>query len=201
MVTRMAISVAEFVCSSPRWEDCPRGDLPEVAFIGRSNVGKSSLINMLTGRNGLAKVSSTPGKTQLINHFLIDSRWHLVDLPGYGYAQVPGHVRKGFQEMIRGYILHRVNLYCLFLLLDARHDPQRIDVDFLTWLGENGVPTALVFTKCDKLSRERIARNWELYQGVLLEQWETLPPVFHTSSLDGMGREELIGYIESFIGQ
>lgn len=190
---------ARFICSSPRWEQCPATDRPEVAFIGRSNVGKSSLINMLTGQNGLAKVSSTPGKTQLINHFVIDEKWYLVDLPGYGFAQVPKPIRAQFEGMIRNYILHRENLYCLFILLDARHEPLRNDLDFIQWVGENGVPLALVFTKSDKVGIQRRGAVLESYRATLAETWEQLPQIFFTSALRNEGRDAMIEYIESFV--
>lgn len=190
---------ARFICSSPRWDQCPAPDRPEVAFIGRSNVGKSSLINMLTGQNGLAKVSSTPGKTQLINHFLIDESWYLVDLPGYGFAQVPKPIRADFEGMIRNYILNRENLYCLFILLDARHEPLRNDLDFIHWVGENGVPLALVFTKSDKIGAQRRASVLNAYRSTLSETWEELPPLFYTSALRNEGRNEMLAYIQSFV--
>lgn len=190
---------AQFICSSPRWDQCPAPDRPEVAFIGRSNVGKSSLINMLTEQNGLAKVSSTPGKTQLINHFMVNEAWYLVDLPGYGFAQVPKPIRAQFEGMIRDYILKRENLYCLFVLLDARHAPLRNDLDFIHWVGENGVPLALVFTKSDKVGTQKRTAVLESYRSTLAETWETLPPFFYTSALRNEGRDEMLDYIRSFV--
>lgn len=159
-------------------------------------MGKSSLINMLTERKGLAMTSQKPGKTQLINHFLINENWHLVDLPGYGYARLSKDGRASLQRMIESYVLERQELTSLFVLLDARHEPQKIDLEFIEWLGEHGVPFALVFTKADKLSKGRLASNLEAYQDKLLEQWEELPPIFVTSSEDRRGREELLSYID-----
>lgn len=196
----MAIRKAEFICSSERLEQCPKDGRAEVAFIGRSNVGKSSLINMLTKVNGLAKVSGMPGKTRLINHFLVNDAWYLVDLPGYGYAQASQKLRAGFDRMIRSYILERESLYCLFILVDARHEPLKQDVDFIQWAGENGVPLAIVFTKSDKLTTRELELNRALYQNKLLEFWEECPPLFITSSTSSQGREALEEYIESFIG-
>ena len=195
----MAIRKAEFVCSSERLEQCPKDGRAEIAFIGRSNVGKSSLINMLTQVNGLAKVSGMPGKTRLINHFLVNDTWYLVDLPGYGYAQASHKLRAGFERMIRSYILERENLYCLFVLVDARHEPLKQDLEFIQWAGENGVPLAIVFTKCDKLTTRELETNRSLYQQKLLEFWEECPLLFTTSSTSALGREELEAYIESFI--
>jgi len=195
----MAIRKAEFVCSSERLEQCPKDGRAEVAFIGRSNVGKSSLINMLTQVNGLAKVSGMPGKTRLINHFLVNDTWYLVDLPGYGYAQASHKLRAGFERMIRSYILERENLYCLFVLVDARHEPLKQDLEFIQWAGKNGVPLAIVFTKCDKLTTRELETNRTLYQQKLLDFWEECPPLFTTSSTSALGREELEAYIESFI--
>ncbi|MBD5250676.1 MAG: YihA family ribosome biogenesis GTP-binding protein [Barnesiella sp.] len=192
----MIINSARFSVSSPKVEKCPPSDLHEFAFIGRSNVGKSSLINMLTGHSRLAKTSATPGKTLLINHFLINDSWYIVDLPGYGYARRGQEQRDALQKMIEGYILHREQMTCLFLLIDSRHEPMKIDMDFMNWLGENGVPFALVFTKLDKQSKSAGNRNVKLYIDKILETWEELPPVFMTSSADGRGREELLDYIE-----
>ena len=168
----------------------------EYAFIGRSNVGKSTLINMLTGRKGLAMTSSTPGKTMLINHFLINNEWYITDLPGYGYARRDKGSRKKLQEIIEGYILNRKQLTNLFVLIDSRLEPQKIDLDFLAWLGENGIPFSIVFTKIDKLGKEVAKKNIDFYCNKLLEQWEELPPIFITSGEDGRGREELLDYIE-----
>jgi len=174
----------------------PTTGLPECAFIGRSNVGKSSLINMLTARKGLAMTSQKPGKTQLINHFIINDAWYLVDLPGYGYARLGKDSRDSLRRMIEDYVLERKELVLLFVLLDCRHDPQKIDLEFVQWLGEEGVPFALVFTKADKLSKGRLAANVEAYKAKLHEEWEELPPIFVTSSEERMGRDELLGYIE-----
>ena len=192
----MVIKSAEFVISNSRVEKCPTTGLPEYAFIGRSNVGKSSLINMLTARKGLAMTSQKPGKTQLINHFIINDAWYLVDLPGYGYARLGKDSRDSLRRMIEDYVLERKELVLLFVLLDCRHDPQKIDLEFIQWLGEEGVPFALVFTKADKLSKGRLAANVEAYKAKLREEWEELPPIFVTSSEVRMGRDELLGYIE-----
>ena len=192
----MLIKSAEFVVSNSRVEKCPTTGLPEYAFIGRSNVGKSSLINMLTGRKGLAMTSQKPGKTQLINHFIINKEWHLVDLPGYGYARLSKDGRDGLRRMIEDYVLERRELVCLFVLLDARLEPQKIDLEFIEWLGEESVPFALVFTKADKLSKGKLSANISAYKDRLLEAWEELPPLFITSSEERMGREELLNYIE-----
>ena len=192
----MKIKTAEFVISNSDVAKCPTGNLPEYAFIGRSNVGKSSLINMLTGRNGLAKTSATPGKTLLINHFLVNNEWYIVDLPGYGYASRGKEIREQLARMIKSYIMKREQMVNLFVLVDSRHKPQKIDLEFITWLGENGVPFSLVFTKLDKLGNQAGLRNVEEYKQALTEQWEELPPVFVTSSVDGRGRAELLDYIE-----
>ena len=192
----MIIKSAEFVISNSRVEKCPTTGLPEYAFIGRSNVGKSSLINMLTARKGLAMTSQKPGKTQLINHFIINDAWYLVDLPGYGYARLGKDSRDSLRRMIEDYVLERKELVLLFVLLDCRHEPQKIDLEFIQWLGEEGVPFALVFTKADKLSKGRLAANVEAYKAKLHEEWEELPPIFVTSSEERMGRDELLGYIE-----
>lgn len=192
----MIIRSADFVISNTDVKKCPDSRLPEYAFIGRSNVGKSSLINMLTQRKGLAMTSQKPGKTQLINHFLINQEWHLVDLPGYGFARVGQSNRERLKTIIEDYILEREQLTSLFILLDCRHKPQKIDLEFIEWAGENGVPFALVFTKADKLSKGRLASNIEVYKQKLLESWEELPPIFITSSEAKEGREELLAYIE-----
>lgn len=192
----MIIKSAEFVISNTDVKKCPASTLPEYAFIGRSNVGKSSLINMLTQRKGLAMTSQKPGKTQLINHFLINNEWHLVDLPGYGFARVGQSNRERLKSIIEDYILEREQLTNLFILLDCRHEPQKIDLEFIEWAGENGVPFALVFTKADKLSKGKLASNIEAYKQTLLESWEELPPIFITSSEDKEGRDELLNYIE-----
>jgi GTP-binding protein len=190
------IKNATYIISSPDVKDCPQSSLPEYAFIGRSNVGKSSLINMLCHNPKLAKTSQKPGKTLLINHFLVDGKWHLVDLPGYGYAQAGQKQREALRRMIERYCLLREPLVCLFVLIDCRHEPQKIDLEFINWLGENGVPFALVFTKGDKLGKVRLKENVEAYKNRLLEEWEELPPVFVTSSETGLGVEELTNYIE-----
>lgn len=192
----MIIKTAEFKISNSTVSKCPASTLPEYAFIGRSNVGKSSLINMLTSRNGLAKTSSTPGKTMLINHFLINNEWYIVDLPGYGYAQRGKESREQLRKMIEGYVLHRQQMTNLFVLVDSRHSPQKIDLEFMEWLGENGVPFSIVFTKMDKLGKIIGKRHVAEYKKHLLETWEELPPIFETSSEDGRGREELLSYIE-----
>ena len=192
----MVIKSAEFVISNSRVEKCPTTGLPEYAFIGRSNVGKSSLINMLTARKGLAMTSQKPGKTQLINHFIINDSWYLVDLPGYGYARLGKDSRDSLRRMIEDYVLERKELVLLFVLIDCRHEPQKIDLEFIQWLGEEGVPFSLVFTKADKLSKGRLASNIEAYKTKLHEGWEELPPIFVTSSEERVGRDELLGYIE-----
>ena len=192
----MVIKSAEFVISNSQVSKCPTTGLPEYAFIGRSNVGKSSLINMLTGKKGLAMTSQKPGKTQLINHFIINGAWYLVDLPGYGYARLSKDGREKLKTMIEDYTLERKELVCLFVLVDSRHEPQKIDLEFIQWLGEEGVPFALVFTKTDKLTKGRLAANLEAYKARLLEEWEELPPIFVTSSEQQLGRDELLSYIE-----
>ncbi|WP_418983566.1 ribosome biogenesis GTP-binding protein YihA/YsxC [Alistipes sp.] len=188
----MQIHKAEFRCSSERIGQVPKDDLKEIAFIGRSNVGKSSLINMLTGRAGLAKVSGTPGKTRLINHFLIDGRWYLVDLPGYGYARTSKSRRDEFAKIITDYVLRCEKLHFLFVLIDIRLEPQKIDLRFIEMLGENGVPFGIVFTKADKLSATQARRSVARFAEALSEQWEELPPMVVTSSEKGTGREELL---------
>ena len=193
----MEIKSATFVISNTDVSKCPDGQLPEYAFIGRSNVGKSSLINMLTGRKNLAMTSSTPGKTLLINHFLINGDWYLVDLPGYGYAKRGQESREKIRRIIESYILHRMQMTCLFLLIDCRHEPQRIDTEFITWLGEQGIPFAIVFTKADKLGVTKLNNNIQLYLKHLEAQWEELPPYFVTSATSRKGREEVLRYIDS----
>lgn len=193
----MNIKSAEFVISNTDVNKCPQGNLPEYAFIGRSNVGKSSLINMLTGRNGLAMTSSTPGKTLLINHFLINKQWYLVDLPGYGFAQRSAKMQAQIDRIIHSYVLQRQQMACLFLLIDSRHAPMAIDMKFIEWLGENGVPFALVFTKADKLGGATLKANVEAYLDKLREQWEELPTYFVTSSEKKLGRDELLDYIDA----
>lgn len=191
------IKQARFLISNTDVSKCPPPDKPEYAFIGRSNVGKSSLINMLTGQKNLAKVSSLPGKTQLINHFIINESWYLVDLPGYGYAKLSVSAKEKFQKLISKYILSRENLYCLFVLIDIRHEPQKIDVEFLTWLGENQVPFAIIFTKADKLGKVSAEKNKADYMNELHKYWEELPPVLISSSLKGDGRDQIITFIEN----
>lgn len=193
----MIIKTAEYVISNSDVRQCPEGNLPEYAFIGRSNVGKSSLINMLTGRNGLAKTSSMPGKTLLINHFLINGSWYIVDLPGYGYAKRGKDMRDKLRRMIEGYVGQREQMTNLFVLIDSRHAPQKIDLEFMQWLGENGVPFSIVFTKMDKIGKVVGMKNVEAYKKILQQSWEELPPVFLTSSEDKRGREELLDYIDS----
>lgn len=193
----MQIRNAKYEISSPSVEKCPQIKVPEYAFIGRSNVGKSSLINLLT-KKGLAKTSQKPGKTMLINHFSVnDGEFYIVDLPGYGFASRSKEQREEFQRMIENYILYRKELTLLFVLIDVRHKPQKIDVDFLTWLGENGVPFAIVFTKADKLGPVSVETHVEEYKKELLKQWEELPPVFITSSETKRGKDTLLEYIES----
>lgn len=191
----MEIKTAEFVISNTDVKKCPDSILPEYAFIGRSNVGKSSLINMLTNRHGLAMTSSKPGKTLLINHFIINGNWNLVDLPGYGYATAGKSMREKLKEIIENYILLREQLTCLFVLIDCRHEPQLIDLEFMEWLGEHGVPFSIVFTKTDKLSKSQLNDSLKKYQEKLFETWEEIPPVFITSSEKGQGRDELLNYI------
>ncbi len=175
---------------------CPKDNKPEYAFIGRSNVGKSSLINMLTNHKGLAKTSATPGKTLLINHFIINNEWYLVDLPGYGFAKRSKKEVQKLEQMISGYILQREQLVNVFLLVDVRLEPQKIDLEFIQWLGDSSVPFAIVFTKADKLSASKVSQNVEAYKKVLSETWEELPPIFVTSSDKKQGRDEVLDYIE-----
>ncbi|MBR4381109.1 MAG: YihA family ribosome biogenesis GTP-binding protein [Bacteroidaceae bacterium] len=193
----MKITSAEFVISNSDVNKCPQTGLPEYAFIGRSNVGKSSLINMLTNNKKLAMTSSTPGKTLLINHFLINKQWYLVDLPGYGYANRSKKGVADIQSVIGSYLEQRMEMTCLFVLIDSRHEPQKIDMNFMTWLGENQVPFAIVFTKADKQSKLRTHANVNAYLEQLREHWEELPPYFITSALNGDGREELLAYIDA----
>lgn len=195
----MTITTAEFVKSSPQVGQCPRPDKPEFAFIGRSNVGKSSLINMLTGKKDLAKTSAQPGKTQLINHFLINSDWYLVDLPGYGYAKISMSSRKMWQKMINNYLLQRENLLSVFVLVDSRLEPQKIDLEFINFLGENGVPLTIIFTKTDKQTAKKTAESVERFKQALSEYWEELPDILQTSSQNANGRDEVLDKIESII--
>jgi GTP-binding protein len=192
----MEISDASFVISNSELSGCPQEGLPEYAFIGRSNVGKSSLINMLTGKKDLAKTSSKPGKTLLINHFLINKTWYIVDLPGYGFAKISKSIQGDLHKMITDYMLKRDQLACLFVLVDSRHEAQQIDLDFLDFLGENEIPFALVFTKTDKIKQADVEHNVRKYKETLLKTWEELPPVFLTSSEKGKGRKEILQYIE-----
>lgn len=193
----MHIKSAEFVMSNSDVAKCPKNRLPEYAFIGRSNVGKSSLINMLTNKKSLAKTSGRPGKTQLINHFLINKNWYLVDLPGYGYARVSKSAKQTFQKFITQYFNLREQLVTAFVLVDIRHEPQPIDLEFMQWLGENSIPFSIIFTKADKLKPKAIDNHIEAYKTVLLETWETTPNYFITSSTKSLGKEELLGYIET----
>ena len=193
----MKINSAEFEISNSRADQCPKSDIPEYAFIGRSNVGKSSLINMLTQRKGLAMTSSTPGKTMLINHFRINSEWYLVDLPGYGYAKRSKKDQEKLQNIISFYVLEREQLTNLFVLIDSRLKPQKIDLEFIEWLGENGVPFSIIFTKADKNKKGELRKNVDTFLDTLREQWEELPPHFITSSESRLGREELLNYIDN----
>jgi GTP-binding protein len=192
----MKIKTAEFVISNTDVLKCPEDNLPEYAFIGRSNVGKSSLINMLTNYKGLAKTSGKPGKTQLINHFLINKNWFLVDLPGYGYAKVSKDSRKTFQGFIKDYFNIRRQLVCSFVLVDSRLEPQKIDLEFMQYLGENQIPFCIVFTKADKLNQSTLPKNIKKYKEILLDTWEELPPSFISSSTDKTGRKDILNYIE-----
>ena len=192
----MQIKTAEFVISSARVDQCPQSSFPEYAFIGRSNVGKSSLINMLTNHSKLAKTSATPGKTLLINHFLVNKQWYLVDLPGYGFARRSKTETENLRKMITGYILMREQMANLFLLVDSRHKPQKNDLDFIEFLGNNEIPFSIVFTKADKLSRSSLNLNIKRYLQVLEEQWEVLPPYFITSAESKLGKEDILDYIE-----
>ncbi|HNX89646.1 MAG TPA: ribosome biogenesis GTP-binding protein YihA/YsxC [Paludibacteraceae bacterium] len=192
----MEIKSAEFVISNTDYNKCPEGTKPEYAFIGRSNVGKSSLINMLCNKKGLAMTSSKPGKTLLINHFIINDDWYVVDLPGYGYASTGKKMREQLKNIIESYILYREQLVNLFVLIDCRHEPQKIDLEFIEWLGENEIPFSIIFTKADKLPVTKLRDNIVLYKTKLLENWEELPPVFITSSEKKNGRDEVLNYIE-----
>jgi len=193
----MEIHQSSFVVSNSKVEECPKSNLPEYAFIGRSNVGKSSLINMLTARKSLAKVSGKPGKTRLINHFLINEKWHLVDLPGYGYAKVSKQEKKVFQKFITDYFKKRKQLVNAFVLIDSRHEPQKIDLEFMIWLGENAIPFSIIFTKSDKLKPKVLEKNITNYKAVLMQYWEELMPSFVSSSLDKTGRDDILSYIEN----
>jgi GTP-binding protein len=197
--SNMEITSAEFIISNTQVSKCPVPDKPEFAFIGRSNVGKSSLINMLTQRKNLAKTSSTPGKTQTINHFLINKKWYLVDLPGYGYATVSKSTKEGWSEMIESYFKKRENVFCTFILIDSRLDPQKKDIEFINWLGGMGVPIVLVFTKIDKIKQSELAQSRKKFETRLLNDWEELPPVFITSAEKKTGRDHLLDFIEKAI--
>lgn len=192
----MEIKSAKFVISNTDVRRCPEGTMPEYAFIGRSNVGKSSLINMLTNHKGLAMTSQKPGKTQLINHFIINDQWYLVDLPGYGYAQRGKAGRENIRKIIEDYILEREQLTNLFVLIDCRHEPQKIDLEFMEWLGENGIPFAIIFTKTDKIAKGKLSENMKVYQNKMFETWEELPPILISSSEKREGRDEILQYIE-----
>jgi GTP-binding protein len=193
------VESAKFISSKVELKDLPNTQLPEFAFIGRSNVGKSSLINYLTNQNKLAKTSSTPGKTQTINHYLINENFYFVDLPGYGYANVPLSVKKNFEKMIQNYLLHRETLYCLFLLIDIRHEPLKIDLDFIQWIGENQIPFCIIFTKSDKLSTSQIEKKIEIYKNQLLKTWEELPPIIITSAEKKIGGNEILSFIDQIL--
>ena len=191
----MVIKTTEFVKSSGKWQECPEPNLPEYAFIGRSNVGKSSLINAMMNHKDLAKTSQTPGKTQLINHFLINENWYLTDLPGYGYARVSKSMRKDFEKINTNYILNRQNLVNLFVLVDSRHSPQQIDIEFIEWCGESGIPFSIVFTKADKLKPNTVNANVEIYRNELLKSWEELPDMYVTSAEKKIGVDEILEFI------
>lgn len=192
----MKIKSAEFVTSSPTYTQCPPPKMPEYAFIGRSNVGKSSLINMITDRKKLAKTSSTPGKTQLINHFLINKDWYLVDLPGYGYARSSKDDRQKWSQMIHNYLIKRENLMCTFILIDVRHEPQKNDLEFIDWLGEIALPFIIIFTKTDKIKKDQLARNIDKYKLTLKEKWSELPQMMVSSSTLNQGKEDILNLID-----
>jgi GTP-binding protein len=197
----MKIETAEFVTSSTDWQKCPLPENPEFAFIGRSNVGKSSLINLLVERKNLAKTSSTPGKTQTINHFVVNGKWNLADLPGYGYASVSRTARYHWGKMIEQYLVNRDNLFCTFILLDARLPPQKIDIEFITWMGVQQIPMAIILTKSDKLKQQELVRSKNAIETKLLEQWEELPPLFVTSAEKKTGRKEVLHFIAEALTQ
>ena len=192
----MQIKSADFIISNTDYKLCPKADKAEYAFIGRSNVGKSSLINLITEKKQLAKISRKPGKTQLINHFLINKAWYLVDLPGYGYATVSKKQKEEFQKIIFSYLKNRQNLMCLFMLLDCRHKCQKIDLEFMQWLGEKQIPFVMVFTKIDKLSKRALEKNIEHYKKEMLKDWEEIPQCFYTSTLKREGNKEILTFIE-----
>ncbi|WP_234736621.1 ribosome biogenesis GTP-binding protein YihA/YsxC [Tellurirhabdus bombi] len=192
----MKIKQADFVISNTNPTLCPKPDKPEYAFIGRSNVGKSSLINMLTGRHNLAKTSQTPGKTQLINHFIINNEWYLVDLPGYGFAKVSKMEREKWEQMINSYLMDRSNLVCTFVLIDGRIEPQKIDLAFMEWLGEHGIPFVIIFTKTEKVGVNAIQQSVSRYRKTMLQTWSEVPQMFVSSSVSGRGKEEVLAYID-----
>jgi len=192
----MQIKSADFIISNTDYTLCPKADMPEYAFIGRSNVGKSSLINLITNKKQLAKISGKPGKTQLINHFLINKEWYLVDLPGYGYATVSKTQKQEFQKIIFSYLENRENLMCLFVLLDCRHKPQKIDLGFMKWLGEKQIPFLMIFTKIDKLGKTELKKNIENYKTEMLKQWEEIPQTFFASVPKRKGSKEILDFIE-----
>ncbi|MEZ4720611.1 MAG: ribosome biogenesis GTP-binding protein YihA/YsxC [Flavobacteriales bacterium] len=196
----MRITKADFECSSAKVQQCPKTDKPEFAFIGRSNVGKSSLTNMLVDRKSLAKTSGSPGKTKLINHFLVNEEWYLVDLPGYGYAKVSKSDRTSFMKMIYDYFEQRENMVNAFVLVDCRIEPQKLDLEFMEWLGGHGIPFSIIFTKIDKLSSAELRKNQDRFKKKLLETWEEIPPIFNTSAESKHGREEVLNYVEYCIG-
>ena len=193
----MEIKSAKFVISNSDVSKCPKDSMPEYAFIGRSNVGKSSLINMLSNNKKLAKTSSTPGKTQLINHFIINDEWYLVDLPGYGYARTSKKNKRYFQKFITDYFKQREQLVCAFVLIDSRHEPQKVDLEFMEWLGTNGIPFSIIFTKLDKLKKGAWERNLNVYRNKMMETWEEMPTFFTTSSLHKTGSDEVLEFIDS----
>ncbi len=193
----MKIKTAEFIISNTNYKNCPEPKLPEYSFIGRSNVGKSTLINSLVNKKNLAKTSSTPGKTQLINHFLVNNKWYIVDLPGYGYAKTSKDMRAHFHEMTTNYLKNRDSLMCLFVLIDSRHPPQKIDQEFMQWLSENIIPFVIVFTKSDKLGKTKLFKNIEFYKKYMLVEWENLPQLFITSAEKKIGITEILNFIKN----
>ncbi len=192
----MIIKQATFICSNTDYNKCPKTDLPEYAFIGRSNVGKSSLINMITNHKKLAKISGRPGKTQLINHFFINQNWYIVDLPGYGWARISKSERTKWKKMINDYFLNRENLKFVFVLVDSRHEPQKIDIEFVNWLGMNGLPLGIIFTKTDKLSPNKVQANVAKFKKVMLKEWEKMPTYFLSSSVSKDGEKEILSFID-----
>jgi GTP-binding protein len=198
---KMVIKTAEFIMANTNYLKCPNNERFEFAFIGRSNVGKSSIINMLTGHKKLAKTSSNPGKTQKIIHFIINNTWYLVDLPGYGYAKISKTMREEFSTMTKNYLLKRNNLACVFVLIDACIAPQKIDLEFMQWLGERGIAFVIIFTKCDKIGANTLTRNIENYKKTLLETWETLPQIFLSSATKTIGKEDILNFIDNVMAQ